>query len=81
MKDCVLQYSDNYNLMRHPLSGAIMDTMADLPDKIIHLIATHSFEGDQSYQTHESMFLRKIDKLVFEMASVASKKYFRRKNR
>lgn len=58
-------HADNFNLMRHPLSGALLASQAGLPDNIIHLIATHSFEGDKSYQTQESTFVRTIDIFVF----------------
>jgi len=74
MKDGVLQHSENYNLLRHPLSGAIMASMAGLPDKIVHLIAVHSFEGDQSYQTNESRFVQEIDKFVFDNGVCGLKK-------
>lgn len=55
----------NYELMRHPLSGAIIAAEAGLPDNVVHLIATHSFEGDKSFQTPESIFVRTIDIFVF----------------
>ena len=58
-------HSDNFQLMRHPLSGAIIAAKAGLPDNIVHLIATHSFEGEKSYQTLESAFVRTVDIFVF----------------
>ena len=58
-------HSENYELMRHPLSGAVIAAEAGLPDVIVHLIATHSFEGDKSYQTVESNFVRAMDIFVF----------------
>lgn len=58
-------HSENYELMRHPLSGAVIAAEAGLPDVIVHLIATHSFEGDKSYQTVESGFVRTMDIFVF----------------
>ena len=58
-------HSENYELMRHPLSGAVIAAEAGLPDIIVHLIATHSFEGDKSYQTVESNFVRTMDIFVF----------------
>ncbi len=61
-----VSHSENFNLMRHPLSGALIAGRAGLPDHIIHLIATHSFEGDKSYQTAESEFVRAIDIFVFQ---------------
>ena len=58
-------YSDSAKLMRHPLGGAIIAAQFGLPDKVVHAIATHSIEGDKSYMTAESQFVRKIDELVF----------------
>ncbi len=59
-------YSGNYQLLRHPLSGAILARDVGLPDELVHLIAVHSFEGERSYQTAESNFVRKLDIFVFE---------------
>lgn len=58
-------HSANFELMRHPLSGAVIAAEAGLPDIIVHLIATHSFEGEKSYQTVESNFVRTMDIFVF----------------
>lgn len=59
-------YSSRAKLMRHPLAGAILAAKEGFPDKIVHIIATHSFEGNHSYHTAESQFVRKIDDLVFQ---------------
>ncbi len=67
-------HGDNFNLMRHPLSGAVIAAKAGLPDRIIHLIATHSFEGDRSYQTAESEFVRTVDLFVFNCSVKGLKK-------
>lgn len=65
-KDGTVAHSGNWELMRHPLSGAILAAEAGLPDKLVHLIATHSFEGDKSFQTLESEFVRTVDIFVFK---------------
>ncbi|MBO4887392.1 MAG: HD domain-containing protein [Firmicutes bacterium] len=62
-KICHGQYAD---IMRHPLSGAVIAGRAGLPERIIHLIATHSFEGDKSYLTAEADFVRTIDQFAFK---------------
>lgn len=59
-------HGDDFQLLRHPLSGAIIAAQAGLPANLVHLIATHSFEGDKSYQTAESKFVRTIDIFVFQ---------------
>lgn len=58
-------HGPNWQLMRHPLSGALIASKAGLSDEVIHLIATHSFEGDRSYHTLESDFVRTVDIFVF----------------
>ena len=67
-------HSKTAYLMRHPLSGAIIAAKAGLPDEIVHLIATHSFEGDKSNQTAESDFIRQIDIFVFKCSVYGLKK-------
>ena len=46
----------------------------ELPDELVHLIAVHSFEGDKSYQTAESEFVRSIDIFVFNCSVKGLKK-------
>ena len=65
-KDGEIYHSKNYQLLRHPLSGAVIAHEVGLPDQLVHLIAVHSFEGEKSYQTVESNFVRKLDMFVFE---------------
>lgn len=67
-------YRKNHELMRHPLSGAVIAALAELPDILVHLIATHSFEGDRSYQTPESAFVRSVDMFVFNCSVVGLEK-------
>lgn len=64
-KDGKAVHGEDFALMRHPLSGAILASRAGLPAALVHLIATHSFEGDKSYQTQESTFVRTIDLFTF----------------
>lgn len=59
-------HSESAVLMRHPLAGAIIAAEAGLPDVIVNLIATHSFEGDRSARTREADFVRTIDDFVFK---------------
>lgn len=65
LKNGAVTHGQDFELMRHPLSGALIASKAGLPNAIVHLIATHSFEGDRSYHTPESKFVRTIDIFVF----------------
>lgn len=74
LRDGAVTHGGGFELMRHPLSGALLASQAGLPDKIVHLIATHSFEGENSYQTAESRFVRTIDMFVFTCSVEGLKK-------
>lgn len=73
-RDGKVVHGDNFELMRHPLSGALVAAKAGCPEHLIHLIAVHSFEGDKSYQTAESEFVRSIDIFVFNCSVKGLKK-------
>ena len=69
-------YSKSAKLLRHPLAGAIVAAKNDLPDEIVNLIATQSFEGDRSGRTREADFVRTLDDFVFKctVAGLSKKK-------
>ena len=58
-------HSQSAALLRHPLSGAIIAAEAGLPDTVVNIIATHSFEGDRSERSKEADFIRTVDDFVF----------------
>ena len=64
------RYSDRANLVRHPLSGALLASRCGVPDRVLHIIATHSFEGSQSHVTKESFIVRNADWINFNFLSL-----------
>ncbi len=58
-------YTRSADYLRHPLSGAILASKHDLPEKLIHIIATHSFEGAKSYISPEAFIVKAADSLAF----------------
>jgi putative nucleotidyltransferase with HDIG domain len=58
--------SENGKLLRHPFSGAALAARHDLPDAIIHIIATHAKEGDGGFRTPESIMVHHADFMNFE---------------
>ncbi len=58
-------YTESADLMRHPLAGGILAAKHGLPDKVVHAIATHSFEGSRSYVTPEAHILKAADNSSF----------------
>ena len=72
--DGVPAHSPRAELLRHPLSGAIVAARAGLPDTLVNLIATHSFEGKDSARTREADFVRSVDEFVFNCSVAGLKK-------
>lgn len=74
LKEGKLTYSDNANIIRHPLSGAIIAAKIGLPDEIVHIIATHSFEGKDSYHSLASIIVNQADEVAFKYITYFNKK-------
>lgn len=71
----VLEYAAKQNgfvkseygkLVRHPISGASLAEAIGLPPEVVHIIATHSHEGDRSPRTVESILVHHADFANFE---------------
>lgn len=58
--------SQNGQLLRHPVSGAIVAALHNLPDGVIHCIFTHSTEGNTTKRSPEAMVVWKVDELNFD---------------
>ncbi|MCD8197286.1 MAG: HDIG domain-containing protein [Lachnospiraceae bacterium] len=53
--------SEEANYLRHPLAGAIIAARNGIPKEVIHIIATHSFEGKESYKSVESTIVKSVE--------------------
>ena len=69
------QYADNANLIRHPLGGSIIASKVGIRDEVIHIIATHSFEGDNSYESLESSIVKMADNIAFKYITFFNEEY------
>jgi len=58
--------SNNGKFLRHPFSGANLAAKHQLPDEIIHIIATHAKEGDGGYRSPEAVVIHHADFMNFE---------------
>ena len=58
-------YAPGAKIMRHPLSGAILADRHGLGDEIVHISATHSFEGNASYKTLAAQIVCAADNIAF----------------
>lgn len=58
--------SSNGTLLRHPVSGANLAGECGLPAEVLHIIYTHSKEGDRYERSIESIIVHHSDFLNFE---------------
>lgn len=52
--------------LRHPIYGAIIAASCGIPEPVLHIIATHSREGDGSPRTKEAWLVHQADFAFFE---------------
>jgi putative nucleotidyltransferase with HDIG domain len=55
-------------MLRHPFSGVAMCYKHDLPAEVMHIIATHSHEGDKVQRSIESIIFHHADFVDFDIA-------------
>ncbi len=60
--------------LRHPFSGVGMCWKHGLPDEVMHIVATHSKEGDHVPRTTESIIFHHVDFIDFDIACGLGKK-------
>jgi len=58
------------DMLRHPFSGVAMCYKHDIPAEVMHMVATHSFEGDPPKVTRsiESIIFHHADFVDFDIA-------------
>ncbi len=64
--DGQLRTSSAGKLVRHPFSGVGIAQRFDLPPEVLHIIGTHSKEGDLGHRTVESIIVHHADFVSFE---------------
>ena len=53
-------------LLRHPISGVGLCYSRGIPEEVMHIIASHSWEGDRSKRTPEAVIVHHADFINFE---------------
>ncbi|CAN5386206.1 HD domain-containing protein [soil metagenome] len=61
-------------MLRHPFSGVALSYKYNIPAEAMHMIATHSHEGDKVERTIESWIFHHADFIDFDIAKVLGKK-------
>ena len=60
--------------LRHPFSGVAMAYKHEMPAAVMHIIATHSHEGDQVQRSIESIIFHHADFVDFDIAKLLGKR-------
>lgn len=61
------------DMLRHPFSGVALAYKHGIPPEVMHIVATHSHEGDKVERTIESWIFHHADFVDFDIAKVLGK--------
>ena len=61
-------------MLRHPFSGVGLCYKHDLPPEVMHIVATHSHEGEKVQRSIESIIFHHADFVDFDIAKFLGKK-------
>jgi hypothetical protein len=56
------------DMLRHPFSGVALCYKHGIPEEVMHIVATHSKEGDHVQRTIESIIFHHADFIDFDIA-------------
>jgi putative nucleotidyltransferase with HDIG domain len=62
------QWASMYQYLRHPFTGVALAYKHGLPEAVMHIIATHSWEGDKFKRRPESIIFHHADFTDFDLA-------------
>ena len=62
------------DMLRHPFSGVAICYKHGIPPEVMHIVATHSHEGDKVERTIESWIFHHADFIDFDIAKVLGKR-------
>lgn len=61
------EWAEMYNFLRHPFTGVGLCFKHGIPPAVMHVIATHSWEGDKFKRRAESIIFHHADFTDFEL--------------
>jgi putative nucleotidyltransferase with HDIG domain len=61
-------FADMYRYLRHPFTGVALAYKHGVPESVLHVIATHSWEGDKFKRQPESIIFHHADFTDFHLA-------------
>jgi hypothetical protein len=66
-KDGVYEWASMYKYLRHPFTGVGLCFKHGIPEEVMHVIATHSWEGDKFKRRPESIIFHHADFTDFDL--------------
>ncbi len=66
-RDGKYEFSDMYQNLRHPFTGVALSYQFGIPEEVLHVIATHSWEGDKFQRKPESIIFHHADFTDFDL--------------
>jgi hypothetical protein len=63
----VYEWADMYKYLRHPFTGVSLSFKYGIPEAVLHIIATHSWEGDKFERRPESIIFHHADFTDFHL--------------
>jgi hypothetical protein len=61
------QWASMYQYLRHPFTGVGLCFKHDIPEAVMHVVATHSWEGDKFKRRPESIIFHHADFTDFDL--------------
>jgi 23S rRNA maturation-related 3'-5' exoribonuclease YhaM len=61
------EWSSTYQYLRHPFTGVALSYKHGIPEAVLHVIATHSWEGDKVKRQPESVIFHHADFTDFHL--------------
>lgn len=62
------EWSSTYKYLRHPFTGVGLCYKHDIPEAVMHIVATHSWEGDRFERQPESIIFHHADFTDFDLS-------------
>jgi hypothetical protein len=67
VKNGEYEWADMYRYLRHPFTGVGLSFRHDIPEAVMHIVATHSWEGDRFKRRPESIIFHHADFTDFDL--------------
>ena len=68
-----IKWSETYRYLRHPFTGVALCYKHAIPEAVMHVVATHSWEGDRFQRQAEAIIFHHADFTEFDLTRLESR--------